>query len=499
MPSTHHREQHPRPAALLGALTLAMLAFSLVQTSIVPILPALAAQFSVGTANIAWMMTANLLAAAVFTPLLGRIGDLRGRKPMLLVSLGGVLLGSLLAVLGGGYTLVLIGRILMGLGGGVLPLAIALVRDELPADRVTGGVALVSASLGVGSGLGLVATGLVMRYGGYREVFAMGLVLSALALAAVLAAVRPDPVTDRAGGADPLGALLLAGWLVSLLLAVSEGTSWGWGSRPVVALFAAAAALLAAWIAAELKTAHPLVDVRVLAKPVVAVTNLSAMLIGFAMYASFALLSDFTQTPSALGYGFSASVLHAGVLLLPSAIGSFLGAPLGAWLIGRSGARLPLISGGVLAGLALLALASRHAQQLDVYAASAVLGLGIGLAYAAMPALINSAVPVEQSGVANGMNAVLRTVGGAVGTAVATAILTGDLIPQRLLARTPLAGHAVPTVTAYQHAFTVAGVLGLAAAAVPLLLRTRRANPSAPAATAEPLSVATRHRAGELV
>jgi MFS family permease len=467
------RGLHPRPGALLGALTLAMLAFSVVQTSIVPILPELSVQFSTSTANIAWMMTANLLAAAVFTPLLGRIGDLRGRKPMLLVSLAGVVAGSLLAVLGGSFTLVLIGRVLMGLGGGVLPLSIAIVRDELPRERVTGGVALVSASLGVGSGLGLVATGFVMEHGTYKDVFAMGLGLAVLAFGAVFAAVRRDPVVDRAGGADPLGALLLAGWLVTLLLAVSEGTAWGWGSAGIVALFASAVVLLATWILVELRTEHPLVDVRMLAKPAVAVTNTAAMLIGFAMYASFALLSDFTQTPSAVGYGFGATVLHAGILLLPSAIGSFLGAPLGARLIGRFGARLPLVLGGLLAGLALLSLAPWHGAQLNVYVASGVMGLGIGLAYAAMPALINGAVPVEQSGVANGMNAVLRTVGGAVGTAVATAILTGNLIPQRLLAGTPLAGHALPTAHAYHTAFLVAGVLALTAALVPLALRAK--------------------------
>jgi MFS family permease len=473
MSQTHARDLHPRPGALLGALTLAMLAFSVVQTSIVPILPQLAVQFSTSTTNIAWMLTANLLAAAVFTPLLGRIGDLRGRKPMLLVSISGVVLGSLLAVLGGSFTLVLLGRVLMGLGGGVLPLSIAIVRDELPRERVTGGVALVSASLGVGSGLGLVATGFVMEHGGYKDVFAMGLGLAALAFVAVLFAVRRDPVVDRVGGADPLGALLLAGWLITLLLAVSEGTSWGWGSASIVGLFASAVVLLAGWILVELRMTHPLVDVRMLAKPVVAVTNFSAMLIGFAMYASFALLSDFTQTPSVVGYGFGATVLHAGILLLPSAIGSFLGAPIGARMIARSGPKLPLVLGGLLAGLALLSLGPWHGSQLNVYVASGVMGLGIGLAYAAMPALINSAVPVEQSGVANGMNAVLRTVGGAVGTAVATAILTGGLIPQKLLAGTPLAGHALPTVSAYHNAFIVAGTLALAAALVPLLLKAR--------------------------
>src|SRR5207237_660625 len=215
-----------------------------------------------------------------------------------------------------------------------------------------------------------VATGLVMQHGGYKVVFAMGLGIAVVAFAGVLAAVRKDPVVDRAGGADPLGALLLAGWLVTLLLAVSEGARWGWGDVSIVALFGSAAVLLALWVAVELRIAHPLVDVRMLAKPAVAVTNLSAMLIGFAMYASFALLSDFTQTPSAVGYGFGATVLHAGILLLPSAVGSFLGAPIGARLIGRFGPKVPLISAGVLAGLALLSLAPWHGRQLDVYVAS---------------------------------------------------------------------------------------------------------------------------------
>jgi MFS family permease len=478
-------EPHPRPGLLLAALTLAMLAFALVQTSIVPILPDLAVRFHAGTSAIAWMMTANLLAAAVFTPLLGRLGDLRGRRPVLLIAIGGVAAGSLLAVVGGTFTTVLLGRVLMGLGGGVLPLAIAIVRDELPRERVTGGVALVSSSLGIGSGLGLVATGFVMEHGGYRDVFGMGLILSVLALAAAAGAVRRDPVVDRAGGIDPLGTLLLAGWLSALLLAVSEGTGWGWGSAAIVVLFALAAALLAGWIAAELRTRHPLVDVRMLARPAIAVTNLAALLIGFAMYASFALLSDFTQTPGAVGYGFGASVLHAGVLLVPSAAGSFVGAPLGARLIRAAGPKIPLFAGGLLAGLSLLSLAPWHGAQLNVYLASAVMGLGIGLAYAAMPALINANAPAEQSGVANGMNAVMRTVGGAVGTAVATAILTSRLIPQAALAHTPLAGLQLPTEAAYQDAFAVTGVLALGAAAVALLLRRTRESAQAEAAVTE--------------
>ena len=418
----------------------------------------------------------TLLAAAVLTPLLGRMGDLYGRKWVLVLSVLGLVLGSGLAFSVHSWPVLVVARVLQGFGGGILPLAIAVIRDELPREKVTGAVSLVSASLGVGSGLSLVLTGWMMQHWSYQSVFLMGLLLGLVALAAVLFAIKHDPVEDRAGGMDPLGAVLLAAWLSALLLALSQGSAWGWGSTSVIALFVGAAVVLALWIAVELRTVHPLIDVRVLARPAVAVPNVSGFCIGFLMYASFTLLSDFTQTPSAVGYGFGASILHSGVLLLPSAVGSFLGAPAGARLIGRFGPKAPMAVGGLLAGLAMLYLGLRHGAEGDVYAASGVMGLGIGLAYSAMPAYINGAVPPEQAGIANSVNAVLRTVGGAVGTAVAGVILTSRTIGSALLAHTPLAGQVLPTGDAYRTAFLVCAVLGLAAAVVALLVRTRRAS-----------------------
>jgi len=475
-----HTAARSHPGRILAALTLAMLAFAVIQTSVVPILPALATDFHVSTSGVAWMMTANLLAAAILTPLLGRSGDLNGRKKILVVSVGGLVFGSLLAATVHSWPVLIGARVLQGFGGGILPLAIAVIRDELPKERVVGAVSLVSASLGVGSGLGLVGTGWVMQHGGYQDVFLMGLVLAVLGLACVLFFVPRDPVVDKNGGVDPLGALLLAGWLAALLLAVSEGDDWGWVSAPTIGLFVAAAVGLVTWVLVERRVSHPLVDVSMLLKPAVAVTNISAAFIGFAMYAAFMLLSDFTQTPKALGYGFGATILHSGILLLPSAVGSFLGAPLGAALIRRSSPKAPMILGGLLAGGALLSIAFWHGAQLNIYLGSGVMGLGIGLAYAAMPAFINNAVPVAESGIANSVNAVIRTVGGAIGTAVAGTILTSKVISQQELAHTPLAGLSVPTVGAYQLALLICGVLGLAAAIAPLFLRNRAGSAVAP-------------------
>ncbi|MFF7458925.1 MFS transporter [Kitasatospora sp. NPDC008115] len=453
-------------ARVLPALILAMLSFSVVQTAVVPILPSLAKELDVSGSSITWLMTANLLSAAVLTPLLGRFGDLRGRKPMLLISLAGLVAGSALAVSTHSFTWLVVARVLQGAGGGVLPLAISIVRDELPKQKVTGGVAAISASMGVGSGLGLVATGLLLEHWSYKSIFWMGLVFGLIAVALVALRVPTDPVTDKDGGADPLGALTLAGWLSALLVAVSQGNTWGWTSTRTLGLFAVAAVVALIWGVIEVKVTHPLVDMKMMSRPAVAFTNLAGLLIGFGMYGSFMVISNFAQTPEKLAhYGFTATVLHAGVMLLPSALGSMVAAPLGALLIARRGPRLPLVLGGVLGAVAMAYLALRHSHEGDIYLASAIFGLGIGLAFSAMPAYINGAVPVEQSGIANGMNAVLRTVGGAIGTAVMAAILTGDTMKLPI----PV---SLPTLDAYRHAFWTAAVVCVVAGAVPFLIRT---------------------------
>ncbi|GAA1989971.1 MFS transporter [Kitasatospora viridis] len=471
----------PSSARVLPALVLAMLAYSVIQTAVVPILPSLAKELKVSGSDITWLMTANLLSAAVLTPLLGRFGDLRGRKPMLLISLGGLVLGSGLAVATHSFTLLVVARVLQGAGGGVLPLAISIVRDELPKEKVTGGVAAISASMGVGSGLGLVATGLLLEHWDYKSIFWMGLIAALLAMALVIFRVPKDPVVDRAGGADPLGAITLAGWLSALLVAVSRGNEWGWTSTKTLGLFAIAAVVALIWGVIEVKVAHPLVDMKMMARPAVAFTNLAGLMIGFGMYGSFLVISNFTQTPQQLAhYGFTASVLHAGVLLLPSALGSMVAAPVGAKLIGLRGPRLPLVLGGVFGAVSMAYLALRHSAEGDIYFAAGLFGLGVGLAYAAMPAYINGAVPAEQSGIANGMNAVLRTVGGAIGTAVMGSILTSDTIkfPPQIAAMIPV---QIPTLDAYKHAYWVAAVMCLVAAVVPFAIRSAR-RPSTPVA-----------------
>lgn len=289
-----------------------MLAFSMVQTAVVPILPSLATGVHVSSGTVAWLMTANLLAAAVLTPLLGRFGDLYGRRTMLLVSLGGLALGSVLAVSTESFAWLVTARVLQGAGGGVLPLAISVVRNQFPPREVPAGIGAVSAAMGIGSALGLVVTGLLMEQWSYKSVFWAGLLISLVAIAWCTAGIPKDVVTDHTVKVDPLGALTLAGWLCALLLAVSQGNSWGWGSGRIIGLFIAATVIAATWTVIELKVPHPLVSIRMLVSPVVAITNAAGAVIGFGMYGCFMVISNFAQTPEKTAhYGFSADVLHA--------------------------------------------------------------------------------------------------------------------------------------------------------------------------------------------
>ncbi|MGV9779166.1 MFS transporter [Streptosporangium sp. NPDC003464] len=453
-----------RSGGLLAAMLCAMTVQPIAQTMVVPILPSLAGEFAVSASDVSWVMTANLLAAAVLTPILGRLGDLHGRRRLLLLSLLGTVAGSVLAVSTHSFALLLVARALHGIGGGVLPLAFGVIRAELPPERAARGMAMVSTSMGIGSGLGVVAAGLLMEWWDYRAVFWLLLVLGLLAAAAVALSVPADRGTDReGGGTSPLAAVTLAVWLCALLVAVSQGNGWGWTGTRVLGLLSVAAVVCALWLRVESRTRHPLIDLRMLARPTVALTNLAATLTGFGMYGAYIVMTSFAQVPQEYGFGFSATVLIAGLMLLPNSAGNLAAGTLAAALIARRGPRTPLVLGGFLGAAAMAFLTVRHGSAVDLYLAGGVFGLGTGLAFAAIPVYVNSAVPPGQTAVANGTNAVLRTIGAAAGSAVTGAVLAGDTV----------AGTASPTLHAYQAAFMITAAGFLAAAAVPFAIRSR--------------------------
>jgi MFS family permease len=446
-PETGRKDSHP--TAVLLVLALSTFAIVVMQSLVMPILPSLAASLNVSTADVSWVVTVNLLSAAVFTPILGSLGDALGRKRVLMVTLALVTLGSVLAASSHMMGLVLAGRALQGMGFAAMPLAIGIVRDIFPPNRVPSSIALLSALTGIGAGAGLLVSGLLVK----ADVTAQGMfwisaAATAVGLLGVVTLIRLKETATKFS-IDVWGALTLSAGLVCIVLGINRGPSWGWDSGRVLGLFAGGLVLLAVWIFVENKVRVPLVDMKMMRNKVVLGTNLTAFLAGAGMFGAMVLILQYVQTPSRVGYGFGADALGAGLTLAPLTAGTLIAAVLVSALIRRVGPKWPLALGMVVATATFAYLALFHTEHWQFYIATGLLGLGLGLAMGAMPTLLNTAVAAEKTSIANSVNSTLRSVGGSIGTAVATAIITSNTIP----------GTPLPTVDAYVDAFLVAGAI----------------------------------------
>ena len=454
---------------------MAGITFALLQSLVAPALPEIQRDLGASATEVAWLLTAYLLSASILTPVVGRLGDMFGKEHTLLVALVVLAAGTALAGLAHSIGLLIAARVVQGCGGAIFPLAFGIIRDEFPRDRVAHGIALISALLGIGGGLGIILAGPIVDALNYHWLFWIPLVLVIVAIVATLLFVPESPIKSP-GKVNWAGAALLAGWLVCLLVAISEGSDWGWGSPRTIGLFLAAAVLLVAWIHNELHAAEPLVDMTMMRIRGVWTVNVAAFLVGAGMYSSFILLPEFTEMPRAAGYGFHASVTQAGLFLLPSTVAMLVVSPLAGRLAGRVGSRVPLILGSITTSVSFAWLAVAHSHPWEIYVGSALLGAGIGLAFASLANLIVEAVRPDQTGVATGMNTVMRSIGGSVGSQIVASIIAGTVV-----------GTALPTEHGFTIAFSVAAVAcGLAALASLAVPRPTRHTPGrAPALAAD--------------
>ncbi|WP_414642468.1 MFS transporter [Baekduia sp.] len=428
------------------------MSFALGQSLIVPVLPTVREHLHTSQNTATWVLTAYLLSASIFTPLLGRLGDMLGKRRMLIVALGALAVGSVIAALTTSIAVMLVARAIQGVGGGILPLAFGIARDELPPRRVAGSIGLLSGLTGAGTGVGLVLAGPIVSGLGYTWLFWCGLIVAgttAIAARLVLDASAPT-TTGRIGWRAPV---LLSAALVALLLPISQAPDWGWLSARTLGLIVLAIAFAVAWIAVEARSEHPLIDMRMMRMTAVWTSNLIALLFGAGLYATFAFVPQFVQTGPPAVYGFGASVTESGLVLLPFTVATFaMGVTAGAFER-RLGAKGVLVLGSVVSVVAFALVAVAHGEEWEVIAAMTILGFGFGMLLAALPTAIVNAVPAHQTGVATGMNANIRTIGGAIGTAAMSTIVT---------ASAP-SGGGLPTGGGYSTGFAMlAGAMALA-------------------------------------
>jgi EmrB/QacA subfamily drug resistance transporter len=445
----------------LAVLALAGLAYALQQTMILPALPILQHDLHTSSAWATWLFTSFLLVSAVATPVLGKLGDQYGKERFLLISLIIFFVGCFAAIFAWNIWSLIAFRAVQGFGGAVFPLSFAIVYDEFPADKIGGGVGMVSAVLGVGGGLGLVLSGLLIDLGSWRWLFIVGAAVVGLAVVGVWRFVPESPVKTPSK-LDPFGALFLSALLISLLLALTEGPGWGWGSSRVIALFVASAVFAFAWVRTELTVPEPMIDMRMFMHRTVLFTNITAVFTGFAMFGAFVLLPSLMQRHpgGAVHYGFGLSPTLTGLYLLPGGLLGFVAGPVAGRLGSRYGSRLPLVLGMILAsiGIALLALYHAHPWQISIWMVA--IGIGVPFAFAAMAKLIVDAVRPSETGVATGMNTVMRTVGSVLGGQVGAAIVSADTITHT----------HIPAESAFVAAFWVSAAVAIVGAGLARLI-----------------------------
>ncbi|MER7717110.1 MFS transporter [Streptomyces flaveolus] len=464
------------PARRVSGATVPVLAFAgivvaVMQTLLVPVIKDLPRLLDTTPSNATWVLTSTLLSGAVATPIMGRLGDLYGKRRMLIVSLAVMVVGALVSAFTDALLPMIVGRTLQGFAMGAIPLGIGLMRDMLPRERLGSSMALMSSSIGVGGGLALPAAALVAQHTDWHALFYGAAGLGVLSIVLTLLVVPESPLRAK-GSFDLPGALGLSAGLVLFLLPITKGSDWGWGSATTLGLFAAAVVVLLLWGLMELRVAAPLVDLRTTARREVLLTNLASIMVGVAFYVVSLVLPQLLQLPSATGYGLGQSMVVAGLCVAPLGLTMMFTAPVYARLSARYGPRTTLIIGllviavGYGGGLGLMSAAWQ------TVVTSVLLGAGIGLAYSSLPALIVGAVPASETGAANGLNTLMRSIGTSVSSAVIGMVLANT--------STTVGGVAIPTMHGFRVSFLIATVAVAAGLALAFFLPRRR-----PAATTQ--------------
>ncbi|EGX56192.1 membrane transport protein [Streptomyces zinciresistens K42] len=433
--------------AVVPVLAFAGIVVAVMQTLLVPVIKDLPQLLGTSPSNATWVLTSTLLSGAVATPIMGRLGDLYGKRRMLISSLAVMVVGALLSAVTSALLPMIVGRTLQGFAMGAIPLGIGLMRDLLPRERLGSAMALMSSSIGVGGGLALPAAALVAQNANWHTLFYGAAGLGVLAIALTLLVVPESGVRAR-GSFDAPGALGLSAGLVLFLLPITKGSDWGWTSASTLGLFAGSAAVLLLWGGYELRAKAPLVDLRTTARPAVLFTNLASIMVGVSFFVVSLVLPQLLQLPKETGYGLGQSMVVAGLLVAPLGLTMMVTAPVYARLSAKYGPKTTLILGMVIIGIgygAGLGLMSAAWQSLVI---AVILGAGIGLAYSSLPALIIGAVPASETGAANGLNTLMRSIGTSVSSAVIGMVLANTA--------NDVGGVAVPTMQGFRVSFLIA-------------------------------------------
>ncbi|WP_082393521.1 MFS transporter [Nocardia arizonensis] len=466
------KRRPPAPAVLIGTLGMVGIVVSLMQTLVIPIIPLLPTLLDTSASDASWVITSTLLAGAVATPISGRLGDMFGKRRILFVTLLLLITGSVICASFSALIPEIVGRSLQGAAVGAIPLGISIMRDELPPERVGSAMAIMSATLGVGGAIGLPTAALIAQNADWHTLFWTAAGMGVLCAIAVFVFVPESPVRTPArfdfGGAVGLSIALLA-----LLVAITKGADWGWTGPTILMLFAVSAVVLLVWGWFELRRKSPLVDIRVSARPRVLLTNLASIAVGFALYGMSLSFPQLLMAPEGTGHGFGLSMVEAGLVLAPTGIVMMLLSPVSARLSAARGPKVTLMVGSAVIAIGYLSAVVLMSSVWEILVAALVVAGGVGLAYAAMPALIMGAVPITETAAANGLNSLMRSIGTSTSAAVMSVVLAHMTITY--------GGRALPSRDGFHTTFFIAMAAAVLAIVLTALIPMGREVVAAPA------------------
>jgi MFS family permease len=450
-----------RPGVLIAVLSAAGIGVSLMQTLIIPLIPELPKLLSASPSDASWAITATLLVAAVATPVFGRLGDMYGAQRMLEVCAVLLIGGSLLAAVTNSLLPLVVGRGLQGFGIPIIPLGISVLRSCVPAERVGSAMGLMSASLGVGGALGLPLSAVIAQHFDWHMLFWFATVIgmAALVMFVVLVPHVPSRSDDRL---DPLGAVLLAGGLVTLLLGISKGNGWGWTNGLTLSMFGSALLIFVLFVWWELRVSSPTVDLRTTVKRPVLATNVASVAVAFGMFGLSLVAPQILEMPRETGFGLGQSMLATGLWLAPGGLAMMVASPIAARIAAAHGPRFTLAIGALVIATSYATGVTLLGEPWHIMVLNIAIAIGVGFAYASMPALINAATPISETAAANGINALARSLGTAISSAVIGAVLAGTTVS--------FGGAELPSMAAFRTAMVVAAAVAALAAVLALFI-----------------------------
>ncbi|MFE2868998.1 MFS transporter [Embleya sp. NPDC059259] len=456
-----------RPGATPFILTVVLSVYTALEAMLIPALPQIRADLDASPQAVTWAFTGLLLVGAVATPVIGRLCDIADKRRVLIAVVAVVLVGIVVSATANSVGQLIAGQMIQGVGAGLQPLAIGLLNDTQPAHRLKPAIGLIVGATALAAAFGLLASGWIISALSFTWLFWIPLTVMFVALVAVCQIVPECPAAGS-GSIDWLGAVLLGSGLVALLLGLTIAPEHGWTSAPFLIRVAIAAVLLGLFVPTELRTTHPLIDLRGLRNRPVVLTCVVAFVVGFGTFALYVVVPSLASLPTSTGYGLGADTATVGLLLLPLGIFALASSPLtphAERILGTRG--VMALSTALIVGSSLLLLLA-HGNAAALYLASAVCGIGIGLSTTQSMNIVVSVVPADRTASVAGTAFVLRSIGATLGGQIGASVLASDPVP----------GTPIPSWDAYTTTFVISAAVGMIALALSIALPRRLPAPA---------------------